>query len=302
MNQLKPGGGGLHTATALSDLAETSPIKLHLHYIDVSEEDKKIITRHFDHWQIGHTFFGLRPGPLNAVVGGSDDKYIFKGPPLPREGVEEQIRKEEQKFKSAINSVLEGSKGVVINSAKDIRFVELILASAQERGIPLYFNITDSLPSDFVFKRILPSGVGIINQEDIISLYGENPLHFNDKQLKEYALELMRRIIRGGVNNSNPLYVTLGKYGTYCVAADGGVYHVVLKDGYAPRVSHSALTNVGSTTGAGDSFTAAVVYNTTLFGRDADPREVAKMANAFSIKHIKYQGPLRGAFDVVLLN
>ncbi len=229
-------------------------------------------------------FFKLRPIPVNAIFGGRDDKIILKGPMLPRVDLSDEHR-------ATIDEIVQGAHGIAINSIKDESLVEAIIHSAQKLRTPLYFVITTSLPSDFVFQRILPYGISIISDEDMASIFGQDPLKLNKDQLFELSLEYIRRMKRDAINNGNTLFVTLGQNGALCTNNTEKIYHVVLKDEYREMVNYSASSRIGSTNGAGDTFAGAVVSLSTL-RKNTDITKVAMRANKASIRHIGHDGPI----------
>lgn len=281
-NVLKPGGGGYNTATSIKRRTDIA-INLNLAYIDVSEQDD-LITQSLSELGISGYFFGLRPVPVNVILGGRGDKILLKGPMLPRVHLKDE-------HKETIDDLVHQANGVVINSAKDESLVDFLLQSSISRAVPLYFVVTSSLPSDFVLRRMLPFGTSILSHEDIVSIYGQNPLKLDDAQLFELSLEYLRKIRSDEVNKGNNIFVTLGPRGVLCLNRDGKIYHVILKEEYKEIVGYSAESRVGSTNGAGDTFAGAVVsLNSSV--EKMDIKKIAMRASKASIRHIGYDGPI----------
>lgn len=288
MSQLGPGGGGVNLITAISQFADIR-YQPELVYVDVSKPDHptdSLIKEHLDEYGVLYEFFGLRDVPINALFSWRGDKIIVKGKPLDR-----SIQLTE-KHQATIDRLVEGSKTVTINGAKDTRFVEFILEAAQKRNIPVYFGITPSLEPDFVFKRLFPYGDSVISDEDLVTIFGEKPTKLDDVQLMERAVEYTRRIKAERLNNGHILMVTCGSNGALCTVDGRRISQVSLKDVYALRVSHSASNRLGGSTGAGDNFTAKFVYEMSLRRGKVDIIQIAVLASEASIRYLGYRGPL----------
>lgn len=281
-NMLKPGGGGYNTATSIKRRMDIAT-KLDLAYVDVSSPDE-LVLQSLRELGISPYFFGLRPIPVNAVLGGREDKILLKGPMLPRVILHEEN-------KATIDNIVQGAKAAAINSAKDESLVEAIIESANHRRVPLYFVVTSSLPPDFIFQKMLPYGLSIISYEDIISIHGKNPLEFKDKQLFEMSLEYLRKMNKDKVTNGNPLFITLGANGVLCMNHERGIYHVKLREEYVELVGYSAGTKIGSTNGAGDVFAGSVVVLGAT-RKKLDLTKVVMRASKASVRHIGYDGPI----------
>ncbi|MBS3105095.1 hypothetical protein J4234_02465 [Candidatus Woesearchaeota archaeon] len=281
-NMLKPGGGGYNTATSIKRRMDIAT-KLDLSYVDVSSPDE-LVLQSLREVGISPYFFGLRPIPINAILGGREDKIILKGPMLPRVNLLEE-------HKVAIDDIVREANGVAINSAKDEGLVEAMIESTNRRMVPLYFVVTSSLPPDFIFQKMLPYGLSIISHEDVTSIHGKNPLEFKDAQLFEMSLEYLRKMNKDKITNGNPLFITLGANGVLCMNHESGIYHVKLKEEYVEMIGYSAGTKIGSTNGAGDVFAGAVVVLGAT-RKKLDITKVAMRASKASIRHIGYDGPV----------
>ena len=283
-NQLMPGGGDINTSTSLMNRADFDS-DISIIFLDMSQRETLLVT-HLNQLGIQHHFFNYRPVPVNAIIGGRDDKLILKGPMLPRE----KLRDED---KGVIDRLVEDVQGVVINSAKDESFVDALISSAERRDIPLYFMVTPSLDKDFVFTRVLPAGITITSHEDLAKLHGHDPLSYNKDQLFDMAVQYARQFRKDGFDRYGT-FVTLGSNGV--LYFDGKTYlsHTRLKEDQAELVFNSASSRFGSTNGAGDTFAGAVAMNyleTKGFSID----EIAKRASKAAIRHIGYEGPIQSS-------
>lgn len=279
---LVPGGGGYNSSVALKRFAHGKmPFKVN--YVDVSSPEM-LVTMNLSDLDISYVFFGQRKVPINIVLGGREDKILLKGPKLPRVQLELQIY-------DALRQIVTSNDAVLVNSAKDESLVDAILSASDRTRTPLYFVITTSLPTDFVYDRILPSGVCIFNYDDLLALSGVNPAQHGVKDKIGIAFETLNRIRKDKTSFNQNLYVTLGKYGVYCSDGDS-IWHIKLNDEHQAKVQEDVKRHSGSTTGAGDVFAALPVYYGTVIGKEISLQDIAKIASTASIKHIGYKGSL----------
>lgn len=275
-HMLEPGGGGYNSVIAMRNCY--SQEELELVYLDVSTPTK-LVTQKLNVKDVRSHFFCERPVPLNVILNGREDKITLKGPHLGRYS---PSRSEMQEAEVHIND----SDAVLINSVKDVKYVEGYTEIAQKYNIPLYFVVSTSLDQDFVEKKVLPTGVSIINYDDLIELYSRREL-VNPQEKMGYALETIRRIRKDGINSDKNIYVTLGKNGVYCSDKDL-IFHVRLNDIYLERVQQAISKNPESTNGAGDVFSASIVLQEILRKESRPITDIAREACEASIKFIGY--------------
>ena len=282
--ELGGGGGGFNTITSMIDRAEHNS-EVSGFYMDISDGDP-LITEQLDRRSIKYDFFSHRPVPTNAILGiDRDDKIILKGRTLDRKDV---TAKDIESIDSAVSS----SNLVSLNGVKDVSFAEALINSSTKHGKLLFFNVTPSLESDFVLKRVLSSGVVQISYEDIAKLFGENPLKYSKDQLFSMAVDYMRKIRTDGLNDGQTLVVTAGSRGAFVMTPRSGIRHLSLKPDTADQVAYDASTKEGSTNGAGDVFHGSLVIQ-HLWRRRVDPIDLVTRASKAAVRYIGYQGELR---------
>lgn len=247
-----------------------------------------LVIEGLERYGIAHHFFGLRPLPTNAVIGSREDKIVLKGPKLERVELDAGQR-------LLIYRLADSGDAIFLNSAKDTSFVECFLRNYK----PAYFVVTASLEPDFVFEKMLPRGVCILNYDDIAALFGNDVAHYSDQTKMELALELMKKIRMDRLHIDRNLYVTLGKNGVYCSYGQSSLFHVRLSDEYIEKVRQTVMTNPSSTNGAGDVFAAAVLYNELVGKRKPKVTEIAKKSSTAAVRHIGYGGPLPDSTFIV---
>lgn len=282
---LRPAGGGYNSITSLRNISELGA-GLELFYLDMSNPSLLIAQGLAGH-NIEYYFFNSCYVPTNVIIGGGKDKIILKGSELNRSQVV-LTADYKQKIFDSINS----SDGVLINGARDRSFAEEILRSSQKRNTPIYFAITKSLEPDFVFYQMLPNCVGLLNYEDIITLFGGNPLKHDVHDNMETALSLMEKIRTDRISPNKNMYVTLGEHGVYCSDGPKSISHVRLNEEYKEKINEKALENPRSTTGAGDVFAAAVLYHEITAKGRRDIIGIAKEASCAAVRHIGYNGKI----------
>ena len=292
VHQFRAGGGGYNQTVAFRTIStdQFSRSNFELVYVDVSQPHP-IVEQELKDVHAGYHFLNLpRSLPYNLVVGGKNDRYLLKGRQLPRMELQDSHR-------ATIDDLVEGSAAVVVNSAKDPSFVEALISSAEKRDIPMYFVVTDSLPKDFILTRMMPHGPAIMNDEDITSIFGYKPTELDEEQRMQLALELMRKT-RMDYPNQHDMHVTLGRHGAFSSTQDGKIAHVFLVDEWAEKVKSSVERNNGNTSGAGDTYAAAVLYHSLT--SSVPVWEIVLRASRHAIRYIGYRGylPPSGAFEI----
>ncbi|MAG92043.1 hypothetical protein CMO83_05185 [Candidatus Woesearchaeota archaeon] len=285
--QLKPGGGNINTAVSLIARSDfDSDVRITI--LDMSQNDP-VITHHLDDSEILHHFFGYRPSPVNAVIGGHHDKIILKGPRLPRKQLLDEHR-------AVIDDVIEQSDGLIVNGAKDEDFVEALLQSAQRRNIPVFFMVTPSLDKDFVYERVLPAGVTLFGYEDLVRINGYNPMEFDKAGLRNVALEHMRQIRADSLSNGHPLIVTLGSGGVLYSYDGTKIYRTGLTEEHGRRVGTSIKSRFGKTSGAGDTFLgdfARQYLERAQRQVDLNMTTLVQRASKAAIRHLGHEGRIQ---------
>ena len=292
---VKPGGGGYHSVTAMQSLPGTENVELDLVYMDVSEPHVKNI-KGLQKYGVKFHFFYQREVPVNAILGWRDDKITLKGPQLDRvEPSNTHIGELEGLLSGSAFRVREPVdfpvvNAVLVNSFKDPAYAEQILRICGEKDIPLYFVITTSLEKDFVYAKVLPNAVGILNYDEIPAIDGINE-KLDDQSKLELARETIKKIRIDGINSTHPIFVTLGKNGVYCSEGSSSIEHIYLNRSIAEQVNNGGSFKREGTSGAGDVFAAAVTLYRTL-NPQISVGELARKASQAAIRYIGYSGRL----------
>lgn len=298
LHRYAPGGGGINTITALKQLQdghELLSIDLDLTYLDVSNPDWRVVEG-LRRAEITKTYyFWRREMPTNLVLKLEDDRIVLKGPQLrrysPRPSDAERIEQ-----------YVAGSDALFINGAKDQGYVELFIQIAQQFKVPVVTEITPSLPWSFAYEKVLPSGMVVLNYEDLAEMKGlKSQIDTQATSRKEarrayidLALETLEDFRR--LNPDKDAFITLGPHGV-AFSNSEGIFQVELNPEYAARV---AAANNGNP-GAGDYFFANAAFSKTFLGRSS--LETAIYASKTAINHIGFWGSMpREAFRVQTLS
>jgi|TARA_Y100000310_G_scaffold343750_1_gene452836 sugar/nucleoside kinase (ribokinase family) len=280
-HRIEPGGGGFNSATSIKKIPSIGA-DLDLIYMDVSTPDPLIVESLRAHYIQSH-FFYQRDVPVNAVIGWRDDKIVLKGPQLGR------VQPDQRLILEAAD-LISGSNAILVNSIKDPKYFDEYFRISQEQGIPMYMVVTSSLDKDFIFERVLPKTIPILNYDELPNLLGARG-DMDEESKMQFALETLRQIRKDGINRDKPIYVTLGKNGAYCAKKDSIIY-VGLDPEYSERVSRAIVSRTASINGAGDSFAAGITAYDTISARRIDLNDLVREASTVAIRGIGYKGPL----------
>jgi sugar/nucleoside kinase (ribokinase family) len=297
LHRYQPGGGGLNSVLKLREMHKSGNAPqgagLDLVYIDVSDPHRYAIRR-LRKEKIGSNFLYEREIPVNVVLGVGSDRLVLKGPSLGRLEPDDDVSWE-------IAEHIKNSNAVLVNSAKDPKYAEIFIKYGKQYNVPMFFAATDSLEWEFVYEHILPGSTIILNYDDLAELHG---LGYNAgiegrTERMVHSLATLGQIREERLSPDKKAYVTLGSNGVYC-SDKHGISHVLLDESYAEKVDKDIRKNNETTNGAGDSFSAGVVFFETFFP-EMSAVDIAMEASKTAIRHIGYKGPLpRDAFKIIL--
>ncbi len=254
-------------------------------YLDVSYSHPLIVET-LREMHVREYFFNHRDVPVNAVIGGRENKIGLKGPMLGR------VEPNNREMEGAAH-LIGSSNALLINSVKDQKYVEHYIKIAKSKGIPIYAVITSALDPDFIFKVVIPNTKPLFNYDEMPNLYGV-PIMENDREKMEFAIEKIKEMRMNEINKQDPLIVTLGSHGAYYTKKES-IGHVMLTPPYSTKVNKSVRKNNGHTSGAGDIFAGAYTLLDALTSCRADLDWLMIKASVASIRHIGYKGKLPGA-------
>ena len=240
-----PGGGGLGTVSSLAAWRSGSAF-----YVDASVEEDRF-TRHFGGLGIETFFMGLRPAPLNVVLGTRDEKVVLKNPVHPvrmSSALRERCRR-----------LAAGAEWAIVNSVKDEDLVwSAIDMVAENPTAKLAAVVTDSLSPEFVRQNVLPSAdILIASFDELRWLLPGRPVTTSGSKERVFRLLAQMR------SNAHA-FITLARDGVICAGAEG-LFHVRLREGAARRIQEAVLLRPAALTGAGDWLVGGIIASASAY-------------------------------------
>lgn len=271
------GGGGINSAIAL----RTFDKKIGILYTGFSSPHP-LLERGLSRRSIEYHFLEHYPVPVNAILGGREDKLILMSPLLGSTSLREQDR-------GTIDDAMRLSDVFLLNSPKDPNLVEHVIENSSASNTPVYVVVT-KLDPDFVFKYVMPRATIVISYEDMVALSGSDPRKLSKQENMRQSLEMLRQLRTYRKTDYQRIYLTIGKQGARLLN-NGVISHVRLDDHHLGQVQQSISMERGGTTGAGDVFAAAVAHYENI-RKPFDIIEIVKKACERAVRHIGYAGPI----------
>ena len=281
------GGGGVNSCRAFQMVAPGYPLR----YLDVSLFDPQL-SAYLNNPATRVRFLGLRPIPVNAVLGDRGDKVILKSPTPPGVTCLSLERQAEITW-------LASAKAILANSLRDPAVIARLIYESGRRRAKVYLGVTRSLPSDSGIESI--ASVIIAGWDDFSEQIALGVrMDISGGML---AVERLRELAPTAA-----LFVTMGREGVLLqTASDCAAVHVRLRSGVDSQVQLLVFENPSRACGCGDAF-AAGLFAELETGRSylsnvrtERPRfERAAMSGcASALRWLGYRGPLAESDFVV---